>query len=250
MVRGAAKAVAKSKYAEDVLINNHTAVWGSYFDKRSFRWGFADDHSTEKNSYSTGAAGRAANDAAAAGITSGAAPTGAAARGAAEERPMLEAKTAEERAEAAAAREKQFSVASRADLYGDQSGKVLELDAEKLKAAVAKEEQFQRDAARHDSEADDKKRKYNSFTSSDVTVEEMEAYRLTKRNDFNDPMANFGKGGGMSDALLDYDGEREDDGDDDDDDDDDSSSDEERESKKAKKEKKKKKKKDSKRSKR
>ena len=60
IVRGAAKAVAKSKYAEDVLINNHTAVWGSYFDRRRFKWGFADDHSTEKNSYSTGAAGRAA----------------------------------------------------------------------------------------------------------------------------------------------------------------------------------------------
>ncbi len=46
-------------------------------------------------------------------------------------------------------------------------------------------------------EVDDRKRKYNSMTSSDVTKEDMEAYRLTKANN-DDPLANI-----SSDVLLD-----------------------------------------------
>lgn len=43
---------AKSRYEEDVLINNHTCVWGSWW--RDGQWGFACCHSTVKNSYCTG----------------------------------------------------------------------------------------------------------------------------------------------------------------------------------------------------
>ena len=50
--------IAKSKYAEDVLTNNHTSVWGSWW--RNFTWGYACCHSTTKNSYCTGEAGIAA----------------------------------------------------------------------------------------------------------------------------------------------------------------------------------------------
>lgn len=50
--------VARSKYAEDVLTNNHTAVWGSWW--RNFDWGYACCHSMVKNSYCTGEAGKAA----------------------------------------------------------------------------------------------------------------------------------------------------------------------------------------------
>ena len=56
VVAGQEKAIAKSKYVEDILTHNHTAVWGSFFDRATFRWGYADDHSM-RNSYSTGAAG-------------------------------------------------------------------------------------------------------------------------------------------------------------------------------------------------
>ena len=52
----------QSKYEEDVHINGHTSVWGSYFHRGAFRWGYADDHSLMRNTYCTGAAGRAAND--------------------------------------------------------------------------------------------------------------------------------------------------------------------------------------------
>ncbi|KAL1851936.1 mRNA splicing protein [Paecilomyces lecythidis] len=57
-IKGAPKKAAKSKYAEDILINNHTAVWGSWW--HNFEWGYACCHSTVKNSYCTGEEGKRA----------------------------------------------------------------------------------------------------------------------------------------------------------------------------------------------
>ncbi|RMZ88496.1 hypothetical protein DV736_g4273, partial [Chaetothyriales sp. CBS 134916] len=53
-----ARATPRSKYAEDVLQNNHTNVWGSWW--RNFQWGYACCHSTVKNSYCTGEQGKRA----------------------------------------------------------------------------------------------------------------------------------------------------------------------------------------------
>lgn len=55
LIKGAPKASAKSKYAEDVFANNHTSVWGSWWS--NFKWGYACCHSFVKNSYCTGADG-------------------------------------------------------------------------------------------------------------------------------------------------------------------------------------------------
>ncbi|KAI9739957.1 MAG: mRNA splicing protein [Claussenomyces sp. TS43310] len=55
-IKGVPKAVAKSKYAEDVFINNHTSVWGSWWS--NFKWGYACCHSIIKNSYCTGEEGK------------------------------------------------------------------------------------------------------------------------------------------------------------------------------------------------
>lgn len=57
-IKGAPEAEAKSKYPEDVLINNHTSVWGSWW--LNFQWGYACCHSTIKNSYCTGEEGKVA----------------------------------------------------------------------------------------------------------------------------------------------------------------------------------------------
>lgn len=57
-IKGAPKASNKSKYKEDVLINNHTSVWGSWWS--NFVWGYACCHSITKNSYCTGEVGKAA----------------------------------------------------------------------------------------------------------------------------------------------------------------------------------------------
>jgi pre-mRNA-processing factor SLU7 len=57
-IKGAPKAIAKSKYAENILIGNHTSVWGSWWS--NFQWGYACCHSLVKNSYCTGAEGKKA----------------------------------------------------------------------------------------------------------------------------------------------------------------------------------------------
>jgi pre-mRNA-processing factor SLU7 len=56
LIKGAPRKAAKSKYAEDVLINNHTSVWGSWWS--DFKWGYACCHSFVKNSYCTGEMGK------------------------------------------------------------------------------------------------------------------------------------------------------------------------------------------------
>ncbi|CAB1324996.1 unnamed protein product, partial [Coregonus sp. 'balchen'] len=55
VLKGQEKAVARSKYEEDVLIQNHTCIWGSYW--REGCWGFKCCHSMVKQSYCTGEAG-------------------------------------------------------------------------------------------------------------------------------------------------------------------------------------------------
>eukprot|EP01033_Poteriospumella_lacustris_P014350 gene14350-10251_t len=61
---GAPLVSARTKYEEDAFPLNHTAVWGSYYSRARACWGYACCHSTLKNAYCIGAAGRAANDAA------------------------------------------------------------------------------------------------------------------------------------------------------------------------------------------
>jgi len=55
IIKGQEKAKVKSKYEEEVYINNHTTVWGSYWENG--KWGYKCCHSLIKNSYCTGAAG-------------------------------------------------------------------------------------------------------------------------------------------------------------------------------------------------
>ncbi|MCJ1481449.1 mRNA splicing protein [Schaereria dolodes] len=57
-IKGAPKTAAKSKYPEDVYINNHTSVWGSWW--KDFQWGYACCHSALKNSYCAGEGGKKA----------------------------------------------------------------------------------------------------------------------------------------------------------------------------------------------
>lgn len=46
------KSIPRSKYPEDVYLNNHTSVWGSYF--QGGRWGFACCHQLHKQAFCTG----------------------------------------------------------------------------------------------------------------------------------------------------------------------------------------------------
>lgn len=64
VIKGAEKAILKSKYVEDVLENNHTQIWGSYFDVGDMTWGYGCCHSKVRNSYCAGQAGKVAIEAA------------------------------------------------------------------------------------------------------------------------------------------------------------------------------------------
>jgi pre-mRNA-processing factor SLU7 len=57
-IKGQPEKKEKSMYPEDVLINNHTSVWGSWW--KDFKWGYACCHSTVKNSFCTGEEGKKA----------------------------------------------------------------------------------------------------------------------------------------------------------------------------------------------
>ena len=56
IIKGAERKIIRSKYEEDVFINNHTTVWGSYWE--AFKWGYKCCHSFVKNSYCTGSTGK------------------------------------------------------------------------------------------------------------------------------------------------------------------------------------------------
>lgn len=51
ILKGRERAYIKSKYEEDVLVGNHSSIWGSWFDANSGRWGFACCHQCMKNAY-------------------------------------------------------------------------------------------------------------------------------------------------------------------------------------------------------
>uniref|UniRef100_A0A8C2XBM0 Pre-mRNA-splicing factor SLU7 n=1 Tax=Cyclopterus lumpus TaxID=8103 RepID=A0A8C2XBM0_CYCLU len=55
VLKGLEKAVARSKYEEDVLINNHICIWGSFWIDGF--WGYKCCHSMVKQSYCTGESG-------------------------------------------------------------------------------------------------------------------------------------------------------------------------------------------------
>ena len=182
VVKGPARAVVRSKYQEDVQVNNHTSVWGSYYDKRTGKWGFKCCHSVIKQSYCTGEEGRKANEQYIEELATVA-------------KPGKEAEEEEEDAAEDGGKKKKSKLTTeltaRSELFGTDAAAV-DLDEEKLKEAVKRQKAF----AKEKIETDDRKRKFNSMQSSEVTKEDMEAYRLI-RSHGEDPMAKI-----SSDKLL------------------------------------------------
>ncbi len=56
IIKGEKRAPIKSVYREDVFINNHTTVWGSFW--KAGKWGYKCCHSFVRNSYCTGTLGQ------------------------------------------------------------------------------------------------------------------------------------------------------------------------------------------------
>ena len=175
----------KSKYEEDVFINGHTTVWGSYFHVGAFQWGYADDHSLIRSSYCTGENGRIANDESNT-MRFGTGVAGSAAL--AQARVMLKAMPSSE----TSSKQSKLAHSNKSKLYGEADPSTGEdLDESKVQAALEKMKKKE--------ESSDRKRKYNSVHADvDVTEEDMEAYRLQKERS-DDPMAKI-----SSEKVLDY----------------------------------------------
>ncbi|THG99526.1 hypothetical protein EW026_g2838 [Hermanssonia centrifuga] len=173
VVKGKERAKARSKYLEDVYTNNHTAVWGSWYEPSSGLWGYACCHSSIHISYCTGQAGIEAAKASSA-------------------QNLLASSSKDEPSEA-----------PKPDLGGsdDRQKKAEELfskrrlgegevkiDESKLTQALRAERERKRKGRDEEEEWGGKKKKAGD--SHEVTEEELEAYRMNRRMT-EDPMANY-----------------------------------------------------------
>ncbi|RHZ75558.1 hypothetical protein Glove_212g27 [Diversispora epigaea] len=204
VIKGQERAKAKSKYEEDVFLNNHTSVWGSYWVDGN--WGYKCCRSFIKNSYCTGLAGiEAAN-------SSNLLRSSVHDRydeydnndrddndddrnGGYEKKSLLDIHT--EKIEKMKHNLNADNVIEDANKHlkrknlgeGD-----IQLDKKKLRKALEDEEKRNKSLP----ETDDRKRPYNSAymnqkdksNNSEVTEEELEAYRLKKQS-YEDPMRNY-----------------------------------------------------------
>lgn len=183
VVRGAEASLPVSRWEEDVYVNNHTSVWGSFWEDG--RWGYKCCMQMVKNSFCTGAAGRTAAEGAVASMHENAQQQQK------EERKMLVAGDA---SETAASRENGGGVASTSSKATEG-----EIDDAKLKDALERAERAEKEYV----ELDDRKRGYNSFakgSENDVTAEEMEAYRMKRSRGFEDPMRKADSSAGGDDG--------------------------------------------------
>ena len=189
VVKGEENRVA-SRYEEDVMVNNHTSVWGSWWHDGV--WGYACCRQMMRNSYCTGQAERdEGNHGEAAGTAAREVAVGAGGDG----RKMLKPRGAGEASASAGAAGYQ----GKQQTWGEHQE--VALDEEKLKVALAKE--GERVKAR--AERDERKRGYNSLRGegegNDMTPEEMEAYRMKKMR-ADDPMLKFKDLGDDDDDVL------------------------------------------------
>lgn len=149
------------RYEEDVLVNNHTSVWGSYWSKG--QWGYACCHQFVKNSYCIGEKGKQIESEAI------------------QIEPFPKAETRIDQRE----REKPSLGLA---LWGNDAFDG-ELDAKEVEAARKKLKQ-----KRKLEDRDEKSRDYNSLVgiTDEVTQADIEAYRLEKRH-AADPLKDIEK---------------------------------------------------------
>lgn len=161
----------KTKYEEDVFINNHTSVWGSYYNRMQGSWGYACCHSLIKNSICVGSKGFEANKSLFTGKPAAAAPL---------------------TKDPATSSSSSGKIVSRSEMFGE-ANPAVQLSEDKVKEKLSKWKEDKHQGK--DDEADgegkqSKKRSYNSMQSQELTPEDMEVYRMTKFKS-EDPMAQY-----------------------------------------------------------
>ncbi|KAJ7594283.1 Pre-mRNA splicing Prp18-interacting factor-domain-containing protein [Mycena floridula] len=168
VVKGRERAKAKSKYLEDVYVNNHTAVWGSWYNPSASLWGYACCQSSIHVSYCSGQAGIDAAQASSAQHLL------------AQRSPSPEPERHEE-PEQSLKVEQNYSKKRVGE--GD-----FKLDKERLQKAIDEEKKRK---VRDDDVDRSSKKKKTGISAHEVTEEEMEAYRMQRRNKTEDPMYSY-----------------------------------------------------------
>lgn len=200
IVKGNQKAPVKSIYEEDIHLNNHTSVWGSFWTDGS--WGYKCCHSLIKNSYCTGARGQ---EAVAAGALLLTARDDDDPNHTSEQKPPVDFQAESKRDEDDSSqikkdkkkrkkrkgkkkKRRESSSSSSESSISSEDETSDGLNVKKLKAAIEREKEQKRDE-----ETDERKRKYNSmYEIKAPTEEEIEAFRLTQQRS-EDPMSQFMK---------------------------------------------------------
>ncbi|EMD37876.1 hypothetical protein CERSUDRAFT_114513 [Gelatoporia subvermispora B] len=179
VIKGKERVKTRSKYPEDVYINNHTQVWGSWYDPGSGQWGYACCHSIVHVSYCTGEAGIAAAQASSAKHLLASTSTSSMPPPAESTPPPPVEDRKEDRKKKA---EELFSKRR----LGEGE---LKLDQNRLVEAIG-EERKRKARAEDDRWGKRPKGEPSGSTSHEVTEEELEAYRMNRRMT-DDPMANY-----------------------------------------------------------
>ncbi|XP_055586234.1 pre-mRNA-splicing factor Slu7 [Uranotaenia lowii] len=215
VVKGEDKPIIRSQYEEDVFLNNHTSVWGSFW--RDGVWGFKCCESTIKNSYCVGDKGKSSGSIRPADSE----PVPGPSRIFGEqqkESPVLDARKAKEEDSGSSNSSSSSSSSSSSDSSDSESEKQgkkkskkskkkrkkekrrqmkLKKKAEKqaakdkMQLAMMVEDLRQQEAGEDSVRTDDRKRKFNSMVDVKApTEEDMERYHK-KRQREEDPMLQF-----------------------------------------------------------
>ncbi|RZC40298.1 pre-mRNA-splicing factor Slu7 [Asbolus verrucosus] len=185
VIKGQEKEVIRSKYEEDVYINNHTSVWGSYW--KGGRWGYKCCYSFVKNSYCLGEAGKSS------GVN---VPLPDVSTSESNNQIDDKQKSSESSSECSSdgetrdKTEKNKKKKNKKKKQKEKRKQKKNEEKDKLKEALKAEEEHQNKADRLLS-IDERKRPYNSmFEVKKPTEEEIEAYYLKRRRE-EDPMNQF-----------------------------------------------------------
>ncbi|XP_045529086.1 pre-mRNA-splicing factor Slu7 [Pieris brassicae] len=187
LVTASEKQWLKSQYEEDVLINNHTSVWGSYW--KDGQWGYKCCYSFIKMSYCVGEAGKSvvldvqepntSDKKAAPKIEKSSSSSSESSSESEDEKKSKTEKTSKKKKNKKKAKKKKKKTLKNEKKTED-----------KLKKALEMEDRNQRHADYLLSK-DERKRPYNSMIEvKEPTQEEMEAYMMKRRRD-EDPMSQF-----------------------------------------------------------
>lgn len=187
VVKGNEKQANRSRYEEDVYINNHTSVWGSFWCAGS--WGYKCCHSYIKNSYCVGENGKQTSS-----VPMQSTSHEHIERRGPEEQPEYNEEPEISKDDQSDSSDSEEYVEERKTKKKKKKNKKSKKRSKKEKSALDKaleaEEKHNMTAERLLS-IDERKRPYNSmFEVKAPTEEEVEAYLMKRRRD-DDPMLAF-----------------------------------------------------------